>query len=152
MSPHWGWWASRMQRGTVGDDTQTGLTFWDRGANADVQLNLIVQAVDEENKPRLCGNVSSLLRTSSLQPPFCPNNPALPSADGALNSAPTNLRRAESNMQIQARARSDDLVVLLRSFSSTAASVTSHAWSCSAGKDLCPHHAEIRPQLQKLIN
>lgn len=32
----------------MGDGTQTGPTFWDGGANADVHLHLIVQAVEEQ--------------------------------------------------------------------------------------------------------
>lgn len=66
MPPHWGLWASSMWRGTVGDGTETGPTFWDGGANADVHLfHLIVQEVDKENRLGLLGKVPSLFRTPS---------------------------------------------------------------------------------------
>lgn len=81
----------------MGDDRQTGRTFWDGGANAGVHLHLIVQAVDEENRLGLLGKVSSLFRTLSHHRPFCPRDPAPPSADGALNSVPTKFKGAESN-------------------------------------------------------
>lgn len=49
----------------MGDDTQTGSTFWDAGENVDVDLHLVVQAVDKENKLGLLSKVSSLFRMPS---------------------------------------------------------------------------------------
>ena len=107
MPPHWGLWASRMRRGTVGDDTQTGPTFWDGGANADVHLHLSVQAAEEENRLGVAGEVSSLFRTPSHRRPFCPRDPALLSANGALNSVPTNFKGEESNPTCKPRPGPD---------------------------------------------
>lgn len=90
----------------MGDGTQKGPTFWGGGANADVHLHLIVQAV-EKNRLGHLGKVSSLFQTPSYHRPFCPRDSASPSANGALNSVPTNFKGEEANVTCKSRPGPD---------------------------------------------
>lgn len=87
----------------MGDGTQTGPIFLDGGANADVHLHLIVQAVKEQNRLEHLGKVSSLFSTPSYDRPFCPRDSVSPYANGVLNSVPTNFKGEEANVTCKSR-------------------------------------------------